>query len=69
MEQPDWQDPTAGGAMVRGALWLVQVIGEGSTFTKTQLREAFPGVARIYIHFLYIKKLMRNTAVFFISFV
>lgn len=46
MEQPDWQDPTAGGAMVRGALWLVQVIGEGSTFTKTQLREAFPGVAQ-----------------------
>lgn len=32
--------------MVRGALWLVQVIGEGSTFTKTQLREAFPGVAQ-----------------------
>lgn len=33
--------------MVRGALWLVQVVGEGNTFTKNQLREAFPGVSQV----------------------
>jgi len=32
--------------MVRGALWLVQVIGEGNTYTKRQIREAFPDVAQ-----------------------
>lgn len=46
MEQPTWDDPAAGGVMVRGALWLMQVVGEGNTFTKNQLREAFPGVAQ-----------------------
>jgi hypothetical protein len=33
--------------MVRGALWLLQVIGEGNTFTKNELREAFPGVSQV----------------------
>lgn len=33
--------------MVRGALWLVQVVGEGNTFTKNQLRKAFPGVSQV----------------------
>lgn len=33
--------------MVRGALWLVNEVGVGNTFTKTQLREAFPGVSQI----------------------
>lgn len=33
--------------MVRGALWLVQVVGEGNTFTKNQLRDAFPGVSQV----------------------
>ncbi|SDL09306.1 hypothetical protein SAMN05428985_109111 [Nocardioides sp. YR527] len=33
--------------MIRGALWLVQVVGEGNTFTKNQLREAFPGVSQV----------------------
>jgi len=33
--------------MVRGALWLVQVVGEGNTFTKNQLRNAFPGVSQV----------------------
>lgn len=47
MEQPAWDDPEAGGTMVRGALWLVQVVGEGNTFTKNQLRDAFPGVAQV----------------------
>lgn len=46
MEQPTWDDPAAGGTMIRGALWLLQVVGEGNTFTKNDLREAFPGVAQ-----------------------
>lgn len=33
--------------MVRGALWLLQVIGEGNTFTKSQLRDAFPGISQV----------------------
>jgi hypothetical protein len=33
--------------MVRGALWLLQVVGEGNTFTKNQLRDAFPRVSQI----------------------
>ncbi|MBC2863546.1 hypothetical protein H1R13_00605 [Streptomyces mexicanus] len=32
--------------MVRGALWLVQEVGEGKTFTKEQIRLAFPGIAQ-----------------------
>jgi hypothetical protein len=32
--------------MVRGALWLVQEIGEGNTFTKEQIRQAFPGISQ-----------------------
>ncbi|MEE4541343.1 hypothetical protein V2S66_05105 [Streptomyces sp. V4-01] len=32
---------------MRAALWLVAEIGEGKTFTKTQLRGAFPDVASI----------------------
>jgi hypothetical protein len=44
---PAWNDPDLkAGTMVRGALWLVQVIGEGNTYTKAQLRDAFPGVAQ-----------------------
>ncbi|PPH31419.1 hypothetical protein C5C37_02730 [Rathayibacter sp. AY1F9] len=33
--------------MVRGALWLLQEVHEGQTFTKNQLREAFPGVSQV----------------------
>ncbi|TLM82000.1 hypothetical protein FDW83_14485 [Pseudarthrobacter sp. NamE2] len=33
--------------MVRGALWLLQVVGEGGTFTKNELRKAFPGVSQV----------------------
>ncbi|MEV6930916.1 hypothetical protein AB0M46_41385 [Dactylosporangium sp. NPDC051485] len=33
--------------MKRAALWLVQIVGEGNTFTKNQLREAFPDVSQI----------------------
>ncbi|WP_327170619.1 hypothetical protein OG471_05340 [Streptomyces sp. NBC_01336] len=44
---PAWNDPSfKGGTMIRGALWLVQEIGEGNTFTKEQLRSAFPGVSQ-----------------------
>ncbi|MET7438836.1 hypothetical protein ACFYQQ_09750 [Streptomyces sp. NPDC005496] len=43
---PDWRDDRSGG-LVRGALWLLQVIGMGNVFTKSQLREAFPDIAQI----------------------
>ncbi|MFD1833146.1 hypothetical protein ACFSJS_26380 [Streptomyces desertarenae] len=35
------------GTMKRAALWLAQEVGLGNTFTKTQLREAFPDVSQI----------------------
>jgi hypothetical protein len=43
---PSWQDSKL-GTMKRAALWLVQVVGEGNVFTKTELRDAFPDVAQI----------------------
>jgi 5-methylcytosine-specific restriction endonuclease McrA len=46
MTEPDWQT-YSGGTMVRSALWLEQVVGEGNEFTKNQLRDAFPAVAQI----------------------
>lgn len=47
VEQPAWNDPAfGGGTMVRGALWLLQVVGEGGVFTKNELRQAFPGIAQ-----------------------
>ncbi|GAA1883738.1 hypothetical protein [Actinomadura bangladeshensis] len=46
MNAPAWSTSKAGG-MVRAALWLVQEVGEGNTFTKGQLRDAFPGMAQI----------------------
>ncbi|WP_416982738.1 hypothetical protein [Streptomyces sp. T028] len=47
MPLPAWNDPELkAGTMVRGALWLVQVIGEGNTFNKEQIREAFPGISQ-----------------------
>lgn len=47
MSLPSWTDEKKYGSMKRGALWLVTVVGEGSVFTKTQLKEAFPGTAQI----------------------
>lgn len=48
MEQPAWDDPESkAGTMIRGALWLLQVVGEGGTFTKNELRAAFPGVSQV----------------------
>lgn len=44
---PAWNDPGINvGTMIRGALWLIQVVGEGNTYTKEQVREAFPGIAQ-----------------------
>lgn len=43
MSEPAWNDPDLkAGTMVRGALWLKQVVGEGNTFTKQQLKAVFP---------------------------
>ncbi|GAA2255656.1 hypothetical protein GCM10010145_24780 [Streptomyces ruber] len=47
MSQPAWDDPKLkAGTMIRGALWLVQVIGEGGSFTKEDIRKAFPGISQ-----------------------
>ncbi|MCS5720027.1 hypothetical protein N1027_17995 [Herbiconiux sp. CPCC 205763] len=47
METPNWTDPKSGGTMARSALWLLQEVGIGETFTKANLRDSFPGVAQI----------------------
>lgn len=45
---PHWNDRAfKAGTMIRGALWLVQEVGEGNTFTKEQLRDAFPRVSQV----------------------
>jgi hypothetical protein len=47
MALPAWDDPGfKAGTMIRGALWLLQEVGEGNTFTKEQLRTAFPGISQ-----------------------
>lgn len=47
MKIPKWDDPNLkAGTMVRAALWLVAEIGEGNSFTKEQLRSAFPGISQ-----------------------
>ncbi|WP_329195517.1 MULTISPECIES: hypothetical protein [unclassified Streptomyces] len=45
MALPSWTD-TKLGTMKRAALWLVSVVGEGNTFTKENVKEAFPGVSQ-----------------------
>jgi hypothetical protein len=51
MTLPSWQNKMDGnrkvGSMVRAALWLLTEVGEGKTFTKAELRSAFPDVAQI----------------------
>jgi len=44
--RPDWQASTL-GTMKRVALWLLAEVGEGHTFTKNQLRDAFPGTSQV----------------------
>jgi hypothetical protein len=45
---PAWNDNHHdAGSMVKVGLWLVQQVGLGNTFTKEDLRRAFPGVAQI----------------------
>ena len=46
MSIPDWRTSKS-GTRIRVALWLVSEVGPGGTFTKTQLREAFPAVEQI----------------------
>jgi hypothetical protein len=42
---PDWDDKAVKrGTKIRIALWLLSEVGEGNTFTKAQLRDAFPGI-------------------------
>ncbi|MBC2876002.1 MULTISPECIES: HNH endonuclease [Streptomyces] len=43
---PDWQD-TRHGSKIRVAAWLATVVGEGNSFTREQLHEAFQGVTHI----------------------
>lgn len=45
---PSWKDPRSKfGTKIRVALWLLSEVGVGNTFTKAQLREAFPGVEQV----------------------
>lgn len=47
MVQPAWDDPDlVAGVMVKGALWLVQSVGVGNVFTKSDIRHAFPDAAQ-----------------------
>lgn len=46
MAIPDWRTSSA-GAKVRVALWLHTEVGAGGTFTKQQLRDAFPNIEQI----------------------
>ncbi|MFJ5225753.1 hypothetical protein [Streptomyces sp. NPDC088400] len=45
MALPSWTD-TKYGTMKRAALWLVTVIGEDGTFTKEDIKLAFPGISQ-----------------------
>lgn len=48
MTIPRWNDQSVKrGTKIRVALWLVQEVGEGSTFTKAALRDSFPGIEQV----------------------
>jgi hypothetical protein len=48
MNLPAWDDRSSKyGTKIRVGLWLLSVVGTGNTFTKAQLREAFPGVEQV----------------------
>ena len=46
MTVPDWRTSTA-GTRTRVALWLHHEVGVNGTFTKAQLRDAFPAVEQV----------------------
>jgi 5-methylcytosine-specific restriction endonuclease McrA len=46
MGVPDWRTSRA-GSKIRVALWLVAEVGGGGTFTKADLRAAFPAVEQV----------------------
>ena len=46
MTVPDWRTSRA-GARIRVALWLRSEVGAGGTFTKAQLRAAFPRIEQV----------------------
>ena len=46
MDVPDWRTSRA-GSKVRVALWLIAEVGTGGTFTKADLRAAFPAVEQV----------------------
>ncbi|WP_424922314.1 hypothetical protein [Streptomyces sp. wa53] len=45
MTMPSWENEKL-GTMKRAALWLVDVVQEGGTFTKEDVKGAFPGVSQ-----------------------
>lgn len=45
-EVPSWADDSR-GTRSRVALWLLQEVGVGAVFTKSMLRNAFPGVEQV----------------------
>ncbi|MFF4122667.1 HNH endonuclease [Microbispora rosea] len=45
-ERPDWRNERL-GTRVRVALWLLSEVGEGNSFTKDQLRQAFPKAEQV----------------------
>jgi hypothetical protein len=46
MAVPDWRTLRA-GTRVRAAVWLQSEVGVNGTFTKAELRQAFPGVEQV----------------------
>ncbi|MDX3325550.1 MULTISPECIES: hypothetical protein [Streptomyces] len=45
MTLPSWENEEL-GTMKRAALWLVEVVKEGGTFTKEDVKDAFPGISQ-----------------------